>query len=169
MWRLLLVLVCVVTPPDRADACTCGRWDQPTLESCRTSKRAFAGTVESYRWPASLELMAGWGPEQIDVRLQVERVWSGDVPGQVYSWTGHGGGDCGIAPEPGTRFLVCDDLDDDADPDFDFCSSPAFDVPMLEASLGIWREPATPPAGWLLLIAAAVGLVASLLSRNQIR
>ncbi len=169
MWRLGLVLVGLLVLPDRADACSCGRFSQPTVESCRTAKRAFAGTVESYHWPTSLDLLARRKPSPIDVALRVDRVWTGEVPRQVFAWTGHGGGDCGIGPEPGTRFVVCDDLDDDADPDFMFCSSPAFDAPELEALLGTWRAPASPPAGWLLLIAGAVALVASLSQREQIR
>lgn len=120
--RLLIVLLAVALLAPRALACSCGAWWSPDAVTCRGSARAFAGVVQGYDWPLA-DSVFGSGP---GVRLTVDSVWSGEVPGTVGAVTGFGGGDCGIAPAPGTRFVWCDDAAGHSMVPFDSCGHPAF-------------------------------------------
>ncbi len=128
----------------------------------------FAGTVAAYHWPNELErVFMRRSYNAVGVELAVDRVWKSSVPDRVFTTTGMGGGDCGIHPPEGTRFVVCDDEADDAPPAYGFCSHPRFEAPDLEAALGPWHdaEPwrAINPWGGLLagvLAVAAAALVA---------
>ena len=138
-----LLLLGIVGRPTPAGACTCGSFEEPTEDSCRGASRVFAGVVTSYRQSDALtSLFIYRSRNAVLVELAVDRVWKGDVPDLVYTRTGRGGGDCGIQPAPGTRFLVCDDQRSDDPPDYRFCSMPAFGAWNLEAALGPWRPPA---------------------------
>jgi hypothetical protein len=166
-----LLVVAVIVIPSRASACSCGRFDELTPESCRASKRVFAGTVAAYHWPNAIErYFIGRSYDAVGVVLAVDRVWKSTVPDRVFTTTGMGGGDCGIHPPVGTRFVVCDDEADDAPPDYLFCSRPKFEAPDLEAALGPSHDAAswgsTPP--WVgLLVGALVVAVASFLARRR--
>lgn len=162
-WLALALVVLVVGgAPTRAAACSCGLFDQPTVETCRGSKRAFAGVVAGYAWPSALtRLMQRRSYNAVGVELVVDRVWSGDVPGRVFTTTGMGGGDCGIDPPPGTRFVVCDDDAGAAAPEYHLCGHPAFDAPELEAALGPSHDPSTGSSWQACAVAAVLALALS--------
>lgn len=169
---LLCLAILLLALPAPAEACSCGVFDRPTAESCRGSKRAFAGTVAAYRWPTAYDeaLRSVIRSPLVEVELAIDRVWRGDVPSTLVGVTGHGGGDCGIHPVPGTRFVVCDDEAAGDPPGYNFCSRPAFEDPVLEAALGPSSEPARSfwrprPVWWrepLLVPLIAVALFALL-------
>ncbi len=144
MRGLLCIAFVAAAIPRPAEACTCGLFDKPTPTSCRGATRVFAGRVAAYHWPTAYDHATSviFRRRPVEVELAIDRVWNGEVPSQLVSVTGYGGGDCGIHPLPGTRFVVCDDKADDAPPDFALCSRPAFDEPSLEAALGTARSPA---------------------------
>jgi len=140
-----------------AAACSCGSWTRPTAEVCGVARRAFAGEVKGYGWTGITGAFLRRRP--MTVELAVDRVWRGDVPDRVIAYTGHGGGDCGIAPPVGMRFVVCDDGVGDAAPDFELCSRPAFAAPELEAALGPADAPRAPSelAARLAIVALVLG------------
>ena len=151
-----------------AAACSCGSWTPVTAETCRTAQRVFAGEVAGYAWFDLGGMLLR--RQRVAVDLAVDRVWRGSVSEHVTAYTGHGGGDCGIAPPVGMRFVVCDDRVGDAAPEFAFCSQPAFAAPEIEAALG----PATAPDAPCDLVArlAIIALVlgcASAWSRERRR
>lgn len=168
---LSIVVVATCAIPTPAEACSCGSFDRLTPASCRGAKRVFAGTVAEYRWPTAydhgMSAFLRWR-RPVEVELAIDRAWKGEVPSSLVAVTGYGGGDCGIHPLPGTRFVVCDDEADDAPPDFGFCSHPAFEDPSLEAALGDsdtpvrsfwrprplwWREPLLVPLVFVAVFA----------------
>lgn len=140
---LCIAFLAAFAIPTPAEACTCGSFNPLTPASCRGATRVFAGTVARYRWPTAYDhaTSAFLRRRPIEVELAIDRVWNGEVRSSLVTLTGYGGGDCGIHPLPGTRFVVCDDEADDAPPDFGFCSHPAFEAPALEAALGTAHEP----------------------------
>lgn len=142
----VLVLLALLVHPSTAAACTCGSFFEPTPEACATAKRVFAGSVAGYRWPTVLDMALRSG--DVDVELTIDRVWKGRVPAELWSTTGLGGGDCGISPLPGTRFLFCDDEAAGAPPSFGFCDGGSFARADLEAAHG----PSRPPASALALV-----------------
>ena len=165
-----LALLVVVAVPSPASACSCGTFSELTAESCQGSKRVFAGVVTAYVGPSPLAGMfhrRSWTP--VVVELAVDRVWKGDVTDRVFTRTGLGGGDCGIHPDPGTRFVVCDDERGDTAPDYDFCSGPAFDAPALEAALGPAHAPSSGSSWRACVIAALLTIVASVVLRRRPR
>jgi hypothetical protein len=134
---VIAIVAAVAGVPTPAEACSCGRFDRLTVESCRGATRVFAGTVARYGWPTAYDgvISKFSRSHPVEVELAVDRVWHGDVGTSVATTTGLGGGDCGIHPLPGTRFVVCDDKLGDAPPDYALCSAPAFDDFALEAGL----------------------------------
>lgn len=149
-------------------ACSCGAWTPVTAETCGTARRVFAGEVAGYRWFGLGEMLLK--RPRVAAELAVDRVWRGSVPARVTAYTGHGGGDCGIGPPIGMRFVVCDDRTGDAAPDFELCSRPAFAAPELEAALGPAAAPSAPselPAR-LAIIALVLGC-ATAWSRSNAR
>jgi hypothetical protein len=169
-WCVVALLVMAIPAP--ASACSCGRFDELTPESCRAAKRVFAGTVVAYQWPNALErYLIRRSSAAVGVVLAVDRVWASSVPDRVFATTGMGGGDCGIHPPVGTRFVVCDDKADDAEPDYLMCSSPRFEAPGLEAALGpaYDAEPWSVTRPWVgLLVGALVVAGASLVARRRV-
>ncbi len=166
----LLVILAVAAVPSPASACSCGTFSKLTAESCQGSQRVFAGVVMAYLGPSpfdGLVVARSWTP--LVVELAVDRVWKGDVTDRVFTRTGLGGGDCGIHPDPGTRFVVCDDEGGDTAPDYDFCSSPAFDAPTLEAALGPAHEPSTGSSWRACVIAALLTIAGSVVLRRRPR
>ncbi|MEO8704456.1 MAG: hypothetical protein ABI867_30665 [Kofleriaceae bacterium] len=165
-WLLVMVVV-VASAPGEAEACTCGTFERPSVETCSAASRVFAGTIGAYRWPVMLGA-------RVEVELEVDRVWRGDVATRVIARTGAGhAGSCGLTPLPGTRFVVCDDEAGDAAPGFSLCEKPAFAAPELEAALGpsapasrmpsvrqrvhrLWTEPLALPV-LALALAALLG------------
>lgn len=145
--RLVLVAFAlgVSLVPAAAHACSCAVANVrgPGSESCRTAGRVFAGTVGRYEWP----LMFG---ETSEYELEVDTVWRGEVPRQIFvrtstlSWAGS----CEYHPTPGERFVVCDDEQGAAEPAIGWCYHPAFGehAKELAAELGPGAEPA--PAPW---------------------
>ena len=170
-WCVAALLILAVTLPSQASACSCGTFDEPTPESCHAAKRVFAGTVVAYRWPDAVErFFISRSSRAVGVVLAVDRVWKSTVPDRVFTTTGMGGGDCGIHPPVGTRFVVCDDEADDAQPAYSFCSSPRFEAPALEAALGPSHdaEPWGTTRPWVgLLVGALVVAGASLVARRR--
>ena len=163
-----LLLLGIVGRPTPAGACTCGSFEEPTEDSCRGASRVFAGVVTSYRQSDALtSLFIYRSRNAVLVELAVDRVWKGDVPNLVYTRTGRGGGDCGIQPAPGTRFVVCDDQAGDAHPDYELCSKPAFEAWNLEAALGPWRPPASSSSWLACLVAAALTMAAAVLIQRR--
>ncbi|MBL0218725.1 MAG: hypothetical protein IPQ07_33225 [Myxococcales bacterium] len=163
-----LVVVVAVAVARPASACSCGRFDEVTAESCQGSKRVFAGVVTAYAWPNALDwLVLDRSYDAVGVELAVDRVWKGEVPDRVFTTTGMGGGDCGIHPEVGTRFVVCDDEAGGAAPDFKLCSRPAFQAPELEVALGPAHEPGVASSWRACVLAALLTIVvAALLQRR---
>ena len=165
-----LVLTAMLVP-SRASACSCGSFEELTPESCRAAKRVFAGRVLAYRWPDAVErFFLRRSYSAVGVVLVVDRVWKGTVPDRVFTTTGMGGGDCGIHPPEGTRFVVCDDEADDDPPAYGFCSSPKFEAPELEAALGPWHDPEPwgAPRPWVgLLVGVLVVAATSLVARRR--
>jgi hypothetical protein len=163
-WCVAVLLLAMLVVPSPASACSCGSFDELTPETCRGAKRVFAGTVAAYERPNTIaRYFIGRSFESVGVELAVDRVWKSDVPDRVFTTTGMGGGDCGIHPPVGTRFVVCDDDAGDAAPSFLLCSHPKFETSALEAALG--PSHAAEPFGaaplWVgLLVGALVVAVA---------
>jgi hypothetical protein len=139
-FTLVATVGAVLLHASPAAACSCGIFDSPTADRCAKAGRVFAGTIAGYREITGPDLLVRrLGP--VEVELAVDRVWRGDVASSVVAYTGRGDGDCGIWLAPGTRFVVCDDAANDAGPEFNFCSHPAFAADSLEGSLGPAFEP----------------------------
>lgn len=169
-WFAAALVLAVVVCPARAHACSCGSFDPVTAESCRGAKRAFAGVVVDYHWPDPVSrYFMKRSYDAVGVELVVDRVWKGAVPQRLFTTTGMGGGDCGIDPPVGTRFVVCDDEDDAAPPSYKFCDRPAFYAPEIEAALGPWDAPQpwhTVRVWMALLVGAGVVIVSIALRRR---
>lgn len=125
--------------PALARACSCAGFHRPSVESCRTANRVFAGTVEVVDAPFLFE------PHSSTVaRLRVDTVWRGEPPSALLAY---GGGPCGSGmPAPGWPFLICDDGGDDWTV-VGMCTAPLFGpAPEFRAALGPGRPPTAPPA-----------------------
>ena len=132
----------------------------------------FAGTVAAYHWPNAIErFLIDRSRHAVGVVLAVDRVWKSTVPDRVFATTGMGGGDCGIHPPVGTRYVVCDDKADDDEPDYAFCSRPKFEAPDLEAVLGPSHsaEPWGATRPWIGLLVGALVVAGSLLVARRRR
>lgn len=126
--------------PELARACSCARFDTPSVERCRTAERVFAGTVEAVEFPWLFEL-----DRTTALQLRVDTVWRGQPPAALLAYTSP---PCGgwISTPPGTPFLICDDDADGTWTVFGTCSQPWFGAaPELRASLGPGRPPTAPP------------------------
>ncbi len=126
--------------PEPARACSCARFDTPTVERCRTAERVFAGTVEAVEFPWLFELDGA-----TTSRLRVDTVWRGQPPAALLAYTAPPCGGWVTAP-PGSPFLICDDDADGTWTSFGMCRQPRFDAaPEIRATLGPGRPPTAPP------------------------
>src|SRR5438876_5661596 len=124
--RILLVVLFLLSPAPRLDACTCGGPGTP-CHAAGQSAAAFAGTVIEITFvPAQFPVEAtassvgrrrsGRGAAEFArikpgfrvVRMRVGEVLSGVAPGQneIEIATGMGGGDCGYPFQPGEDYVV---------------------------------------------------------------
>lgn len=126
--------------PGLAGANSCGGFERPSVERCRTAARVFAGTVEAVEVPFLFE---PYDSNSV-VRLRVDTVWRGDPPSALLAYAGGPFGN-GL-PAPRWPFLICDDHDDTWTV-VSMCNAPLFgEVPEIRASLGPGRSPTAPPA-----------------------
>ncbi|MCB9569287.1 MAG: hypothetical protein H6710_19090 [Myxococcales bacterium] len=143
----LVLALALLLEPGLARACSCMILDHPTLEGCQGARRVFAGRVGEYAWPTALRASAD---RSVEINLDVDAVWRGEVPTRLVVETDPlgGPGSCTIYPSPGERFVVCDGREGAAEPALGFCHGPAFgeEAEALIASLGPAVAPSAPMA-----------------------
>jgi hypothetical protein len=143
--------------PNTGHACSCASAAGPTAAQCEASERAFLATVSDVDWPLAHEIALRREP--VALTLDVQQVWSGEVPTKVRAWTGFGNGDCGLPLDPGSRVLICDDADGEAPASLRLCGPPATDeyADALARELDRAQGPGGPPERRPALMAALNG------------